>query len=71
MSNAVSFSVGGMTCAACAARIEKILNRLKGVEATVNLASEKVQLQLDASAPPSTRLLMLSARQASQSSNKA
>lgn len=52
MSNAVSFSVEGMTCAACAARIEKILNRLEGVEATVNLASEKVQLQLDTSAPP-------------------
>ena len=31
--------IGGMTCAACAARIEKVLNRLPGVQASVNLAS--------------------------------
>ena len=38
--------VGGMTCAACAARIEKVLNRLPGVEATVNLASERARVAL-------------------------
>ena len=32
--------VGGMTCASCAARIEKRLNRLDGVTATVNYATE-------------------------------
>src|SRR6266545_1551990 len=31
----------GMTCASCAARIEKKLNRLDGVEATVNFATEQ------------------------------
>src|SRR6476619_4971949 len=31
----------GMTCASCAARIEKKLNRLDGVEATVNFAAEQ------------------------------
>ncbi len=33
--------IGGMSCTACAARIEKRLNRLDGVEATVNYATEK------------------------------
>ena len=32
--------IGGMTCASCAARVEKKLNRLDGVTATVNLATE-------------------------------
>ena len=34
--------IGGMTCASCAARIEKKLNRLEGVTATVNFATGKV-----------------------------
>ena len=33
----------GMTCAWCAARIEKKLNKLEGVTATVNFATEKAQ----------------------------
>ena len=37
--------IAGMTCAACAARIEKVLNRLPGVEATVNLASEHARVR--------------------------
>jgi len=32
--------IGGMTCASCAARVEKKLNKLDGVTATVNLATE-------------------------------
>ncbi len=47
MSQTVSFPIGGMTCAACAARIEKVLNRQKGVQATVNFASERAQVQMD------------------------
>ena len=39
--NVVELDVEGMTCAACAARIEKNLNKLEGVEASVNLATEK------------------------------
>ena len=34
------FAVGGMTCASCAARIEKKLNRIGGVSAAVNFATE-------------------------------
>src|SRR3954469_17104745 len=36
-------SIGGMTCAACANRIEKKLNRLTGVTATVNYATERAR----------------------------
>ena len=38
--------LAGMTCAACAARIEKVLNRLPGVAASVNLASERARIEL-------------------------
>ena len=37
----VELNIGGMTCASCAARVEKRLNRLGGVSATVNFATEK------------------------------
>jgi len=40
MSNPVELAIGGMTCASCAARIEKKLNKLDGVSATVNYATE-------------------------------
>ena len=40
----VELSIGGMTCASCAARIEKKLNRMDGVEATVNYATEKASV---------------------------
>ncbi|MGL6069745.1 heavy metal translocating P-type ATPase, partial [Craterilacuibacter sp.] len=38
----LQLALEGMTCAACAIRIEKVLNRLPGVEASVNFASETV-----------------------------
>ncbi|MDX3501008.1 heavy metal translocating P-type ATPase [Streptomyces sp. ATCC51928] len=41
---AVELAIGGMTCASCAARIEKKLNRMNGVEATVNYATEKAKV---------------------------
>jgi Cu+-exporting ATPase len=41
----IELSISGMTCAACAARIEKVLNRMEGVEATVNLATEKARVR--------------------------
>ncbi|MFE9930886.1 heavy metal translocating P-type ATPase [Streptomyces sp. NPDC005533] len=41
---AVELAIGGMTCASCAARIEKKLNRMDGVEATVNYATEKAHV---------------------------
>ena len=40
----VELLIGGMTCASCAARIEKKLNRLDGVTATVNYATEKAKV---------------------------
>ena len=40
----VELVIGGMTCASCAARIEKKLNRMDGVEATVNYATEKAKV---------------------------
>ncbi len=41
----VEFSISGMTCAACSARLEKQLNKLDGVEAVVNLAAEKAHIR--------------------------
>ncbi|WJV47943.1 heavy metal translocating P-type ATPase [Streptomyces flavofungini] len=43
----VELSIGGMTCASCAARIEKKLNRMDGVAATVNYATEKAKVTYD------------------------
>ncbi|HZG05620.1 MAG TPA: heavy metal translocating P-type ATPase, partial [Streptomyces sp.] len=40
----LELAIGGMTCAACAARVEKKLNRMDGVTATVNLATEKARV---------------------------
>jgi len=40
----VELAIGGMTCASCAARIEKKLNRIEGVTATVNYATEKARV---------------------------
>ena len=37
----IELEIGGMTCASCAVRIEKRLNRIDGVEASVNYATEK------------------------------
>ena len=48
MAKKESLKVAGMSCAACAARIEKGLNRLEGVEsANVNLALERVDIEYD------------------------
>ncbi|MEV2227437.1 heavy metal translocating P-type ATPase [Streptomyces phaeochromogenes] len=43
----VELAIGGMTCASCAARIEKKLNRMDGVTATVNYATEKAKVAYD------------------------
>ncbi|MDH6609776.1 Cu+-exporting ATPase [Streptomyces sp. SAI-208] len=40
----VELVIGGMTCASCAARVEKKLNRMDGVSATVNYATEKAKV---------------------------
>ena len=46
----IDLAVTGMTCASCAARIEKRLNRLDGAEATVNYATEIAHVRFDPSA---------------------
>ncbi|WP_439680241.1 heavy metal translocating P-type ATPase [Embleya sp. MST-111070] len=43
-SGQIELSIGGMTCASCAMRIEKRLNKLDGVTATVNYATEKAKV---------------------------
>src|SRR5512132_1602495 len=42
----IELEIGGMTCASCAMRIEKKLNKLEGVTATVNYATEKARVQV-------------------------
>ncbi|UGT59376.1 heavy metal translocating P-type ATPase [Nocardia asteroides] len=42
----IELVIGGMTCASCANRIEKKLNRLDGVSATVNYATEKANVEV-------------------------
>ena len=41
----INLDIEGMTCAACAARIEKVLNKLPGTRATVNFATETAQIK--------------------------
>ncbi|MFD0557982.1 Cu+-exporting ATPase [Stackebrandtia endophytica] len=47
--NIIELDIGGMTCASCANRIEKKLNRMDGVTATVNYATEKATATVDGS----------------------
>ena len=48
---AVDLAIGGMTCASCAARVEKKLNKLDGVTATVNFATETARVSFPAAMP--------------------
>ena len=41
----LDLAIAGMTCAACSARLERVLNQVPGVEARVNLATEKARLR--------------------------
>ncbi|MCD0451680.1 heavy metal translocating P-type ATPase [Actinocorallia sp. API 0066] len=51
-SGSVELSIGGMTCASCANRIERKLNKLDGVTATVNYATEKAKVTFPADLDP-------------------
>ncbi|MCE4026079.1 heavy metal translocating P-type ATPase [Microbacterium sp. Au-Mic1] len=51
--NSVELEIGGMTCASCANRIEKTLNKIDGVTATVNYATEKARVSLPDGFDPS------------------
>ncbi|MFD4668954.1 heavy metal translocating P-type ATPase [Lentzea sp. NPDC058450] len=48
----IEISIGGMTCASCAARIERKLNKLDGVEASVNYATEKARVSYTSDLTP-------------------
>lgn len=48
-SREISLKIGGMTCASCVARVEKRLNRLEGVEASVNLPLETATVTVSGS----------------------
>ena len=50
--NSYDLEIGGMTCASCALRIEKKLNKLDGVEASVNYATEKAKVVAPADFDP-------------------
>lgn len=56
-STSLDVPIEGMTCAACATRLEKVLNRLPGVQAAVNFASETAHLRFDPAQTPSNDLL--------------
>ncbi|GAA3811102.1 heavy metal translocating P-type ATPase [Amycolatopsis tucumanensis] len=48
----VELAIGGMTCASCANRIERKLNKLDGVTATVNYATEKAKVSFPSGVDP-------------------
>ena len=48
----IELEIGGMTCASCANRVEKKLNKLDGVAATVNYATEKASVTVPAGYDP-------------------
>ena len=48
----LDLTIGGMTCASCANRIEKRLNKVDGVTATVNYATERAAVTIDGDVDP-------------------
>ena len=54
MSLPIQLDIEGMTCASCATRVEKALNKVEGVEASVNYATERATVLGDV--PPETLL---------------
>ena len=57
MAERVEMPITGMTCASCANRIERRLNKLDGVSAAVNYATEKATVEFDADAVTTDELL--------------
>ena len=57
----VELTIGGMTCASCAARVERRLNRLEGVTASVNLATEKAQVAFPETMDPAELIAQVEA----------
>ena len=57
----IQLDIGGMTCASCAARIEKKLNRMDGVTATVNYATEKAKITYEGAVTPDALIAQVEA----------
>ena len=57
----VDLEIGGMTCASCAARVEKRLNQLEGVSATVNFATERARVTVPAGVDTDTLIAEVAA----------
>jgi len=64
MTERLELPISGMTCASCAARVEKRLNRLDGVEATVNYATERASVALAADSATTAEDLIAAVEQA-------
>ncbi|GHE75342.1 carbonate dehydratase [Amycolatopsis deserti] len=57
----IELAIGGMTCASCAMRVERKLNKLDGVSATVNYATEKAKVTFPADLDPATLVAQVEA----------
>jgi P-type Cu+ transporter len=57
----VELAIGGMTCASCANRIERKLNKLDGVTASVNYATEKARVEAPAGVDPAVLVAQVEA----------
>ena len=57
----IELEIGGMTCASCANRIERKLNKLEGVTATVNYATEKAKVSAPAGIDPAVLVAQVEA----------
>ncbi|GAA1310228.1 heavy metal translocating P-type ATPase [Pseudonocardia xinjiangensis] len=57
----IELTIGGMTCASCANRIERKLNKLDGVTATVNYATEKARVTAPAGVAPAVLVAQVEA----------
>lgn len=61
MADTIQLSIGGMACASCAARVEKKLNRMEGVTATVNYATQKARVTFPDAVSPDDRVATVKA----------
>lgn len=57
----VELAIGGMTCASCANRVERKLNKLDGVTATVNYATEKARVEAPEGVEPAVLIAQVEA----------
>jgi len=61
VADSIDLEIGGMTCASCAARVQKKLNKLDGVSATVNYATERAHVTADRPLDPQALIAVVEA----------